>query len=548
MSIQSESAIDEQQQQQEEGEDGNHEPAHHPTAPSDEFFDISTTVDPSYIISLIRKLLPPDGRNGNKSPEVDAYDASSQGSKADGRDESGVLLSRNGVLNDQCNEIEAMETAELTDHDGGDDGLHEKQGGSVGEHAWEERGCVLWDLAASKTHADFMVQNLVLEVLLENLMVPQPARVTEIILGIIGNLACHEVPRKHIASTDGLIEVIVDQLFLDDTPCLCEAYRVLTLGLQGSGCVTWAKTLHPENILSRVLWVAENTLNPQLIEKSVGLLLAILESEQEVVATLLPSLMQLGLPSLLINLLTFETSKLSGERVPERYCVLDIILRSIEALSVIDDYSQEVSSNKELFQLLIDLVKFPDKIECSWGEVYHSEEENEGLAYGSTLMWCKSGGCERVANSCVTAAVLIANILTDVADLALEISPGKGLFDVFPFASDDIEARSALWSIIGRLLVQVQESQMSLSTLHQYVSVFVSKSELIEDELLDQQLDNCKDSAKLSARATAVSFYMSYCWTNSKGSIEESNIMGDSHVQEGMVDGLLECCRKYTHT
>ncbi|CAL5424097.1 unnamed protein product [Camellia sinensis] len=519
MSIQSESAIDEQQQQ-EEGEDGNHEPAHHPTAPSDEFFDISTTVDPSYIISLIRKLLPPDGRNGNKSPEVDAYDASSQGSKADGRDESGVLLSRNGVLNDQCNEIEAMETAELTDHDGGDDGLHEKQGGSVGEHAWEECGCVLWDLAASKTHADFMVQNLVLEVLLENLMVPQPARVTEIILGIIGNLACHEVPRKHIASTDGLIEVIVDQLFLDDTPCLCEAYRVLTLGLQGSGCVTWAKTLHLENILSRVLWVAENTLNPQLIEKSVGLLLAILESEQEVVATLLPSLMQLGLPSLLINLLTFETSKLSGERVPERYCVLDIILRSIEALSVIDDYSQEVSSNKELFQLLIDLVKFPDKIE--------------------------------VANSCVTAAVLIANILTDVADLALEISPDlsflQGLFDVFPFASDDIEARSALWSIIGRLLVQVQESQMSLSTLHQYVSVFVSKSELIEDELLDQQLDNCKDSAKLSARATALRKIINIlsCWTNSKGSIEESNIMGDSHVQEGMVDGLLECCRKYT--
>ncbi|KAL7202130.1 hypothetical protein ACSBR1_033744 [Camellia fascicularis] len=490
MSIQSELAIDEEQQQQEE--DGNHEPAHHPTAPSDEFFDIATTVDPSYIISLIRKLLPPDGRNGNKSPEVDAYDASSQGSKADGRDESGVLLSRNGVLNDQCNEIEAMETAELTDHDGGDDGLHEKQGGSVGEDAWEECGCVLWDLAASKTHADFMVQNLVLEVLLANLMVPQPARVTEIILGIIGNLACHEVPRKHIASTDGLIDVIVDQLFLDDTPCLCEAYRVLTLGLQGSECVTWAKALHPENILSRVLWVAENTLNPQLIEKSVGLLLAILESEQEVVSTLLPSLMQLGLPSLLINLLTFETSKLSGERAPER----------------------------ELFQLLIDLVKFPDKIE--------------------------------VANSCVTAAVLIANILTDVADLALEISPDlsflQGLFDVFPFASDDIEARSALWSIIGRQLVQVQESQMSLSTLHQYVSVFVSKSELIEDELLDQQLDNCKDSAKLSARATALRKIINIlsCWTNSKGSIEESNIMGDSHVQEGMVDGLLECCRKYT--
>ncbi|GMP88701.1 hypothetical protein CsSME_00040589 [Camellia sinensis var. sinensis] len=63
-------------------------------------------------------------------------------------------------------------------------------------------------------------------------------------------------------------------------------------------------------------WCGEETTPPHT--RSVGLLLAILESEQEVVATLLPSLMQLGLPSLLINLLTFETSKLSGERVPER--------------------------------------------------------------------------------------------------------------------------------------------------------------------------------------------------------------------------------------
>jgi len=108
----------------------------------------------------------------------------------------------------------------------------------------------------------------------------------------------------------------------------------------------------------------------------------------------------LGLPGLLVNLLTIEMSKLAGERVPERYCILDLILRTIEALSVIDDYSQEISSNGELFRLLIDLVKLPDKIE--------------------------------VANSCVTAAVLIANILTDVVDLALEISQGKVVsFDVF---------------------------------------------------------------------------------------------------------------------
>lgn len=78
-----------------------------------------------------------------------------------------------------------------------------------------------------------------------------------------------------------------------------------------------------------------------------------------------------------------------------RYPVLDIILSAIESLSIIDDYSQEICSNKELFQLIFDLVKSPDKVE--------------------------------VANSCVTAAVIISNILTDRPELVSEISQGNFL-------------------------------------------------------------------------------------------------------------------------
>ena len=51
---------------------------------------------------------------------------------------------------------------------------------------------------------------------------------------------------------------------------------------------------------------------------------------------------------------------------------------------------------------------------------------------------------------------------------------------MFPFASDDLEARSALWSIIARILVQAQENEMDRSSLFQYVSVLVGKSDLIE--------------------------------------------------------------------
>lgn len=41
-------------------------------------------------------------------------------------------------------------------------------------------------------------------------------------------------------------------------------------------------------------------------------------------------------------------------------------------------------------------------------------------------MFCyHSYSCLQIANSCVTAAVLIANILSDVVDLASELSNGR---------------------------------------------------------------------------------------------------------------------------
>ena len=122
-----------------------------------QFFDISTTVDPGYVISLIRKLLPPDGRNGTKSPGIDTCNTSTQGSKTDGGEESRAFLSQNGVLNDPNSEIAAMDAVEHTGRDGGCDGSHDEQGELVGADAWEEYGCIVWDLAASQTHAEFMV-------------------------------------------------------------------------------------------------------------------------------------------------------------------------------------------------------------------------------------------------------------------------------------------------------------------------------------------------------------------------------------------------------
>ena len=37
--------------------------------------------------------------------------------------------------------------------------------------------------------------------------------------------------------------------------------------LQGIEGLPWAEAIQPENVISRILWIAENSLNSQLIEK-----------------------------------------------------------------------------------------------------------------------------------------------------------------------------------------------------------------------------------------------------------------------------------------
>ncbi|KAK4375926.1 hypothetical protein RND71_006603 [Anisodus tanguticus] len=484
--------------------------SHHPAAPSDELFDITTTVDPSYIISLIRKLLPANVKHGELCKITTSSPPENGGNQSCSIDESQTMKKFENFVEQSLDGKLCCQNK------------HEDV--PAGEEAWEEFGCILWDLAASRTHAEFMVENFVLEVLLAILMISKSARVTEISLGIIGNLACHDVSRKKIASTNGLIGAVLQQLFLDDTPCLCEACRLITLFLPSDESVFLAEALQSEHILCRILWIVENTLNIQLLEKSISLILAIAESKQDVVAILLPPLIKLGLPHILVDLLSVEISKLIEERSPERYSILDLILQTVEALSVIDDYSQEICSNKELFQLLVQLIKHPDKAEF--------------------------------ANCCVTASVLTANILTDATDLALEISQDmlflQGLLDVFPFASDDIEARSAIWSILARLLVRIQKTDMSPSNLHQHVSVLTSKSEVVEDELLNYSFDDSSDdnrsSSKLKARTFALNGIVEILsrWRALEDDMKGTLSMEGCYVNERDVDKMLHYCCKYT--
>ncbi|GFP95376.1 hypothetical protein PHJA_001681900 [Phtheirospermum japonicum] len=98
-------------------------------------FDISTTVDPGYVISLIRRLLPSDVQDGEHAVESGSIhdEPKAESRKAEAMESSG----NNGELN-------------------GPEIRNDDRNRAV-EKTWEECGCVLWDLAASEDHAQFMV-------------------------------------------------------------------------------------------------------------------------------------------------------------------------------------------------------------------------------------------------------------------------------------------------------------------------------------------------------------------------------------------------------
>lgn len=136
-------------------------------------FDIPTAVDPSYIISLIRKLLPSTQPNSPGFKRADVFESNVTSISNSGEN--------NAVLPDvMMEEISTTEPSTkiiipdgshgdaIRSHEDADEGLsHRKEESDASdnpeEDVWEKYGCLLWDLASSQSHSELMVYELPLE-------------------------------------------------------------------------------------------------------------------------------------------------------------------------------------------------------------------------------------------------------------------------------------------------------------------------------------------------------------------------------------------------
>ncbi|KAM3188909.1 hypothetical protein ACQJBY_067700 [Aegilops geniculata] len=464
--------VDEEEDDEEEGdgEEGGDEdaPTHLPFAPAEEeSIEETTTVDPSYTISLIRQLIPKGSsveKEFRDSTQPDNTDPSERS------DKQGLPEERSVSPKDQL----------------------------------EECGCILWDLAASEPQAELMINNLVIEVLLENLRTANSSRVKELCLGIMGNLVCHESLVAAISLKKGLIATVVEQLFLDDVKCLSETFRLLAAILRSSAYVSWAKALLPDEILSRILRIVGKTDNATLLEKIIDFLSTVIDN-RDVIAMLIQPLLKLGLVDRVIGLLTTELERSPDEKL-DRSGSLDLVLHFMEELSAIHCVSKAMTSNDRLIKVLVNMIKSPDKVE--------------------------------VASYCASVVIVISNILTDGKHLVPKISRDlpfvEGLLEVLPEVPDDDQARYALWSILARILAQVQATELNSSSLDRFASLFSGKFSLIKGDLESQVVDEEKLTPEdallkgwISRCLVAISFLMER-WIEEKSSQGNEGSIGNA--------------------
>lgn len=131
---------------------------------------------------------------------------------------------------------------------------------------FEKELCELWDMSMNGDVAAFLEEMDTTEVLLDAVLKSQNARVTEICVGILANMACsHDVCVKMLRNKD-LIDIVTVLLDEPDAPVLVEVTRLIHVCLSNSEVESqWMAVLETETVFKNFMYILENSLNVDLL-------------------------------------------------------------------------------------------------------------------------------------------------------------------------------------------------------------------------------------------------------------------------------------------
>lgn len=127
----------------------------------------------------------------------------------------------------------------------------------------EQAGEALWDLAASPAQAQALEKLGLVDcapALLCDALQHGQLRIAELMVGILGNLVCHQASARTVIASSGIRQLAADLLReLEDAPCLAELCRLCSSCISQEAGPEWRQALLAATprwalLLSRMLW------------------------------------------------------------------------------------------------------------------------------------------------------------------------------------------------------------------------------------------------------------------------------------------------------
>ncbi|XP_069757464.1 protein saal1 isoform X2 [Narcine bancroftii] len=133
----------------------------------------------------------------------------------------------------------------------------------------ENEICKVWDMSMDEDVTLFLEEFNVTDILLGIIGKSKCPRLTEICVGILGNMACYKETCQSITNNDNLVEVLLLLLGDSDPPTLLETSRlILTCLSQPDVATIWVDQIHKQPaVRDNVCFIMQSSTNTDLLGK-----------------------------------------------------------------------------------------------------------------------------------------------------------------------------------------------------------------------------------------------------------------------------------------
>lgn len=146
----------------------------------------------------------------------------------------------------------------------------------------EERICMLWDMSSNKDIAHFLLENRAIEVFLEIINMTVSPRLVEIIVGILGNMACFGDICEHITKNDKLVEQVIQLVGSTDPPILVQVIRLIHVCIMNdTSSIEWITYIkRNKDFIQYLIFILKSSLNGELLKGTLQMIYCVLDKDQ----------------------------------------------------------------------------------------------------------------------------------------------------------------------------------------------------------------------------------------------------------------------------